>query len=256
MNRRTKNYKIIKLLLMVSVSLISAIFLLISFSTSCSKHVNSSATGSDKYETTRTEMVEEQIVARGIKDEQVIDTMLKVPRHLFIDESQWNQAYNDYPLPIGMGQTISQPYIVALMTENLKLTGKEKVLEIGTGSGYQAAILAEIVEQVYTVEIIPLLYERAKKPLSKYTNVKMSNHDGYYGWKEFAYFDRIIVTAAPDHIPQPLIEQLKDGGIMVIPVGPPGWTQVLWKVIKENGDVKTIKIIDFVSFVPLTRENY
>jgi protein-L-isoaspartate(D-aspartate) O-methyltransferase len=255
---KSNNNKSIKTLLIVpiiSVSLISAIFLLISFSTSCSKPANSIATGSDKYEIKRTKMVEEQIIARGITDKQVINTMLNVPRHLFVDESQWDSAYNDYPLPIGMGQTISQPYIVALMTENLKLTGKEKVLEIGTGSGYQAAILAEIVDQVYTVEIIPLLYESAKKPLSKYTNVMTSNHDGYYGWKEFAPFDRIIVTAAPDHIPQPLIEQLKDGGIMVIPVGPPGWNQVLWKVTKENGDVKTQKIIDFVSFVPLTRES-
>jgi len=253
MNRINKNNRNIKTLSIVLV--ISAMFILINFFTSCNKPVNSMATSSDKYEIKRREMVEEQIITRGIEDKKVINTMLKVPRHLFLDESQWDNAYNDNPLPIGMGQTISQPYIVALMTENLKLTGKEKVLEIGTGSGYQAAILAEIVEQVYTVEIIPLLYERAKKPLSKYTNVKTSNHDGYYGWKEFAPFDRIIVTAAPDHIPQPLIEQLKDGGIMVIPVGPPGWNQVLWKVIKENGDVKTIKIIDFVSFVPLTGEH-
>jgi len=253
MNRRTINNNSIKTFLIVPV--ISVLFFLIIFSTTCNKPASSGAAGLDKYETMRTAMVEEQIAARGITDKKVINTMLKVPRHLFVDESQWDSAYNDNPLPIGMGQTISQPYIVALMTENLKLTGKEKVLEIGTGSGYQAAILAEIVEQVYTVEIIPLLYERAKNPLSKYTNLKMSNHDGYYGWKEFAPFDRIIVTAAPDHIPQPLIEQLKDGGIMVIPVGPPGWNQVLWKVVKENGDVKTKRIIDYVSFVPLTGEH-
>jgi len=252
MNSRIINNTNIKALLIVPV--LSLFFFLSIFSTGCNKPVSPVAASLDKYETMRTAMVEEQIIARDIKDEKVINAMLKVPRHLFVDESQWDSAYNDYPLPIGMGQTISQPYIVAIMTESLKLTGKEKVLEIGTGSGYQAAILAVIVEQVYTVEIIPVLYERAKKPLAEYTNVKLSNHDGYYGWKEFAPFDRIIVTAAPDHIPQPLIEQLKDGGIMVIPVGPPGWNQVLWKVVKENDDVKTMKIID-VSFVPLTGEH-
>lgn len=250
MNSRIINNTNIKALLIVPV--LSLFFFLSIFSTGCNKPASPDAASLDKYETMRTAMVEEQIIARNIKDEKVINAMLKVPRHLFVDESQWDSAYNDYPLPIGMGQTISQPYIVAIMTESLKLTGKEKVLEIGTGSGYQAAILAVIVEQVYTVEIIPVLYERAKKPLAEYTNVKLSNHDGYYGWKEFAPFDRIIVTAAPDHIPQPLIEQLKDGGIMVIPVGPPGWNQVLWKVVKENDDVKTMKIIDYVSFVPLT----
>ena len=252
MNSRIINNTNIKALLIVPV--LSLFFFLSIFSTGCNKPASPDAASLDKYETMRTAMVEEQIIARNIKDEKVINAMLKVPRHLFVDESQWDSAYNDYPLPIGMGQTISQPYIVAIMTESLKLTGKEKVLEIGTGSGYQAAILAEIVEQVYTVEIIPVLYERAKKPLAEYTNVKLSNHDGYYGWKEFAPFDRIIVTAAPDHIPQPLIEQLKDGGIMVIPVGPPGWNQVLWKVVKEKDDVKTMKIID-VSFVPLTGEH-
>jgi len=253
MNSRIINNTNIKALLIVPV--LSLFFFLSIFSTGCNKPASPDAASLDKYETMRTAMVEEQIIARNIKDEKVINAMLKVPRHLFVDESQWDSAYNDYPLPIGMGQTISQPYIVAIMTESLKLTGKEKVLEIGTGSGYQAAILAVIVEQVYTVEIIPVLYERAKKPLAEYTNVKLSNHDGYYGWKEFAPFDRIIVTAAPDHIPRPLIEQLKDGGIMVIPVGPPGWNQVLWKVVKENDDVKTMKIIDYVSFVPLTGEH-
>ena len=250
MNSRIINNTNIKALLIVPV--LSLFFFLSIFSTGCNKPASPAAASLDKYETMRIAMVEEQIIARNIKDEKVINAMLKVPRHLFVDESQWDSAYNDYPLPIGMGQTISQPYIVAIMTESLKLTGKEKVLEIGTGSGYQASILAVIVEQVYTVEIIPVLYERAKKPLAEYTNVKLSNHDGYYGWKEFAPFDRIIVTAAPDHIPRPLIEQLKDGGIMVIPVGPPGWNQVLWKVVKENDDVKTMKIIDYVSFVPLT----
>jgi len=205
----------------------------------------------DRYESMRIDMVNNQIISRGIKDEKVINAVLKVPRHLFVSQSQANDAYNDYPLPIGMGQTISQPYIVALMTESLLLTGNEKVLEIGTGSGYQAAILSEIVKEVYTVEIITELYDKAKNSIEGYKNVITSNHDGYYGWEEFAPYDRIIVTAAPDHIPQPLIAQLKDGGIMVIPVGPPGWNQVLWKVTKEDETIKTIKILD-VLFVPLT----
>lgn len=220
----------------------------------CTKKLGNETSARDKYGILRKEMVKTQITTRGISDEKVINAMLKIPRHLFVDESQWDDAYKDCPLPIGLGQTISQPYIVALMTESLDLTGNEKVLEIGTGSGYQAAILSEIVNKVYTVEIIPELYRRAKIPLKEYENVKTSNHNGYYGWQEFAPFDRIIVTAAPDHIPQPLIEQLKDGGIMIIPVGPPGWNQVLWKVIKKNNDIKTMKITDVV-FVPLTGEH-
>ena len=216
---------------------------------------NKDLTSSNKYAVLRHKMLENQIISRGIKDKKVLDAMRKVPRENFVDESYKDQAYTDRPLPIGMGQTISQPYIVALMTESLKLSGDERVLEIGTGSGYQAAILAEIVDKVYTVEIIPSLYERAKKTLYSqgYTKIKISNHDGYFGWKKYAPYDCIIVTAAPDHIPQPLIDQLKDGGIMVIPIGPPGWNQVLWKVIKQGDDVKTIKICD-VAFVPLTRQ--
>jgi len=208
----------------------------------------------DEYKILRNRMIESQIVARGIKDKKVLDSMSKVPRENFVDEGYKDQAYSDRPLPIGMGQTISQPYIVALMTESLELSGDEKVLEIGTGSGYQAAVLAEILDEVYTVEIIPSLYEKSKKALSGYSNIKASNHDGYFGWKENAPYDCIIATAAPDHIPQPLIDQLKDGGIMVIPVGPPGWNQVLWKVIRQGDDIKTIKICD-VAFVPLTRES-
>jgi len=214
---------------------------------------NMDLTDSGKYKILRNRMIESQIVARGIKDKKVLDSMSKVPRENFVDEGYKDQAYSDIPLPIGMGQTISQPYIVALMTESLELSGNEKVLEVGTGSGYQAAVLAEILDEVYTVEIIPSLYEKSKKALSGYPNIRMSNHDGYFGWKENAPYDCIIATAAPDHIPQPLIEQLKDGGIMVIPIGPPGWNQVLWKVIKQGDDIKTIKICD-VAFVPLTRD--
>jgi len=207
----------------------------------------------EKYTRLRNSMVENQIIKRGITDKKVIEAMKKIPRHEFVDENYKDSAYEDIPLPIDMGQTIYQPYIVALMTENLELTGDEKVLEIGTGSGYQAAVLAEIVEEVYSVEIIPQLHLKSNEALKNYPNVKTSNHDGYYGWNEFAPFDRIIVTAAPDHIPQPLVEQLVDGGIMVIPVGPPGWGQILWKVIKKGDDIITEKITD-VAFVPLTRK--
>ncbi|MDD3628379.1 MAG: protein-L-isoaspartate(D-aspartate) O-methyltransferase [Candidatus Humimicrobiaceae bacterium] len=206
------------------------------------------------YDIKRQQMVENQIVARGITSKKVIKAMLKVPRHQFVSEELKASAYEDRPLPIGEGQTISQPYIVALMTKELKLSSNHKVLEIGTGSGYQAAILAEIADEVYTVEIITSLYETAKERLEKmYPDVKISNHDGYYGWEEYAPYDRIIVTAAPDHIPRPLIDQLVDGGIMVIPVGPPGWNQVLWKVTKEGDNIKTKRICD-VTFVPLVRE--
>jgi len=207
----------------------------------------------NKYTELRNNMVDYQIISRGITDKKVIETMRKIPRHEFVDESLRDSAYGDRPLPISMGQTISQPYIVALMTESLNLSGKEKVLEIGTGSGYQAAVLAEIADMVLTVEIITYLHQESNKILSNYPNVETSNHDGYYGWEEHAPFDRIIVTAAPDHIPQPLVAQLADGGILIIPVGPPGWNQVLWKVEKKGGEIKTIKILDVV-FVPLTRE--
>jgi protein-L-isoaspartate(D-aspartate) O-methyltransferase len=205
----------------------------------------------EDYSERRHRMVEEDIVARGIKDSEVIEAMIEVPRHQFVSQEQVGAAYEDRPLSIGEGQTISQPYIVALMTEELDLKQGHKVLEIGTGSGYQAAILAEITDKVYTVEIISGLYDKAEERLNKmYPGVMVSNHNGYYGWEEYAPYDRIIVTAAPDHIPPPLISQLTDGGIMIIPVGPPGWNQVLWKVKKEGENVKTEKICDVV-FVPL-----
>ena len=206
-----------------------------------------------KFEDLRKNMVLTQIETRGITDKKVLETMLSVPRHEYVDASQKDLAYIDRPLPIGMGQTISQPYIVALMTESLDLRGNEKVLEIGTGSGYQAAVLAEIVSEVYTVEIIPSLYEVSKQRLERYDNVWVSNHDGYFGWEEYAPFDKIMVTAAPDHIPQPLLAQLKDSGIMVIPVGPTGWDQTLYKVIKDGESIITMEITG-VRFVPLTRE--
>lgn len=214
---------------------------------------NSSLADNQKYQSLRENMVQVQIVSRGINDKKVLDALRKVPRHIFVDESYKNSAYEDRPLPIGHGQTISQPYIVALMTESLDLSGNEKILEIGTGSGYQVAVLAEISREIYTVEIITALYIKNKNLLKKYKNIKMSNHDGYLGWEEHSPYDRIIVTAAPDHIPQSFIDQLKDGGIMVIPVGPSSWNQILYKVIKNGSKIKKISICD-VAFVPLTRK--
>lgn len=214
---------------------------------------NSALMNDQKYQSLRENMIQNQIISRGIKDKKVLDALRKVPRHIFVDESYKNSAYDDRPLPIGHGQTISQPYIVALMTESLALSGNEKVLEIGTGSGYQVAILAEISREVYTVEIVTSLYQKNKKLLKKYKNIKVSNHDGYLGWEKYSPYDRIIVTAAPDHIPQQFIEQLKDSGIMVIPVGPSSWNQILYKVIKKGSKIKKIHICD-VAFVPLTRK--
>ncbi|MBA7619997.1 Protein-L-isoaspartate O-methyltransferase [subsurface metagenome] len=240
-------------IIFTAVILIMIVVFLTNINLISCKNIEKNADEIDKYTELRNDMVDYQITARGITDKEVIDTMRKVPRHEFVDESLKDSAYADRPLSIGMGQTISQPYIVALMTESLELAGNERVLEIGTGSGYQAAVLAEIADEVYTVEIITYLHQKSNKVLSSYSNVATSNHDGYYGWEEYAPFDRIIVTAAPDHIPQPLVEQLADEGIMVLPVGPPGWNQVLWKLEKKDGEVIATRITDVV-FVPLTRE--
>ena len=201
----------------------------------------------------REKMVETQIKARGVRDPRVLSALLKVERHRFVPKEYLNSAYSDQPLPIGEGQTISQPYIVALMTELIELKGDEKVLEIGTGSGYQAAILAELAKEVYTIEIIESLASMAKNRLleSGYQNIKVKAGDGYLGWPEVAPFDAIIITAAPDHIPKPLIEQLKEGGRMVVPVGT--YTQELKKIVKQSGKIETINIIPVV-FVPMTGE--
>jgi len=198
-------------------------------------------------------MVTEQIQRRGISDKLVLSAMRKVPRHEFVPDDMKPYAYEDSPLPIGEKQTISQPYIVALMTELLGLKGGEKVLEIGTGSGYQAAILAEIAKEVYTIEIIKYLADSADERLHRlgYKNVTVKYGDGYQGWKEHAPFDGIIVTAAPDHIPQPLVDQLKIGGKMVIPVG--DTFQELKLIIKKDENV-TEKSIVPVRFVPMTGE--
>jgi protein-L-isoaspartate(D-aspartate) O-methyltransferase len=187
----------------------------------------------------RLKMVEEQIVSRGIKDDKLIAAMKKIPRHLFVEEALQNQAYSDHPLPIGEKQTISQPYMVALMTEALLLTGKERVLEIGTGSGYQTAILAELSEKVFSVERIRSLAIRARKLLYElsYFNVEIKIFDGTFGWMEESPFDAIMVTAGSPDIPQPLIDQLAIGGRLVIPVGD-ALVQDLFRVTKTEEGVR------------------
>jgi protein-L-isoaspartate(D-aspartate) O-methyltransferase len=204
----------------------------------------------------RMEMVNRQIRSRGVSDQAVLEAMERVPRHAFVPEEYKSQAYADHPLPIGYGQTISQPYIVALMTELLALRRSDKVLEIGTGSGYQAAILAEIVAEVYTVEIIEELAVQAagRMEAERYDNVHVLHADGYYGWEEHAPYDAIIVTAAPDHIPQPLVQQLRDGAKLIIPVGPPGGYQTLWEVTKVGDEIKKRNVTG-VLFVPLTGQH-
>lgn len=201
-------------------------------------------------------MVTQHLKGRDIVDERVLEAMGKVLRHKFVLEGYLEKAYEDHPLPIRYGQTISQPYIVALMTQLLELKGGEKVLEIGTGSGYQAAILADLVDEVYTVEIIEELCSSARNRLYElgYNNVQVLCADGYFGWEENSPFDGIIVTCAPDHVPHPLIVQLKEGGVMIIPVGPPGAYQALRQIKKVNGKLEFNNIIG-VSFVPLTGEH-
>jgi protein-L-isoaspartate(D-aspartate) O-methyltransferase len=203
----------------------------------------------------REEMVRWQIEQRGVSDPRILDAMRSVPRHLFVPPDYVGRAYEDHPLPIGLGQTISQPYIVAWMTELLDLESDFTVLEIGTGSGYQAAVLAEIVDQVYTIEIIPELADSARERLRRlgYDNIEVLRADGYWGWPEHAPFDAIIVTAAPDHVPQPLVQQLKPGARLVIPIGPPGGYQSLWQFALEEGGLVG-KEIGGVRFVPFVRE--
>lgn len=207
----------------------------------------------DEYSSLRKLMVDSQIKMRGISDQRVLNAMMSVPRHIFVPPEQVPYAYEDRPLPIGEGQTISQPYIVALMCEKLSLKPEDKVLEIGTGSGYHAAVISKIVKEVYTVEIIPTLGQRARELLEKkgYTNIKVKIGDGYYGWDDYAPFDAIVVTAAATHIPPPLIKQLKPGGRMVIPVGDVFHVQTLLLVKKSpDGAIKTESICP-VRFVPL-----
>jgi len=201
----------------------------------------------------RQNMVLNQLRSRDIIDSKVLQAMLTVPRHQFVDPRIRESAYNDYPLSIGEGQTISQPYIVALMTQLLELKGDEKVLEIGTGSGYQAAVLAEIVKEVYTIEIYESLSKKSEKLLTDlgYRNIKFKVGDGYHGWEEHAPYDAIIVTCAPDHVPPSLLQQIKDdGGRIVIPVGGIWMVQTLMKIDKIGGKIKSKGIIG-VRFVPM-----
>lgn len=214
-----------------------------------------STPGEDAYAESREQMVRFQIEARGVTDPRTLQAMRAVPRHRFVPPDLVSRAYEDHPLPIGYGQTISQPYIVALMTEALRVEPGDKVLEIGTGSGYQAAVLAEIGCEVYTVEIIPQLAEQAARRLQElgYDRVHVRQGDGYFGWPEHAPYDAIIVTAAPDHLPQPLVQQLAPGGRLVIPIGPQGSYQTLWLFEKGADGQLQATNLGPVLFVPLVR---
>ena len=217
-------------------------------------NVYSAVFDEERFAAMRKSMVDRQIIRRGVKDKDVLEAMMFVPRHLFVPENNVSHAYDDSPLPIGYGQTISQPYIVAYMTEALNLDEDSIILEVGTGSGYQAAILSVLVKKVYTIEIVRELSESASNRLQKlgYDNVEVKNDDGYYGWQEHAPFDAIIVTAAAGHIPPPLIKQLKNNGRMIIPVGGSFMTQNLVLVKKDSqGNITTLNVMP-VMFVPLT----
>lgn len=209
---------------------------------------------SDIFSLARAELVADAVRRQNLENEDVINALGAVPRHLFVPAEYEEIAYEDQPLPIGYGQTISQPSLVARMTEFLELEPGDKVLEIGTGSGYQAAILAELgYVEVYSIEIVPELATRSSEILKLlgYDSVQVKQGDGYFGWEEYAPFDAIIVTAAPDHLPAPLAAQLAEDGILVIPIGPPGFFQTLWKFIKVEGEL-TAYNMGSVIFVPFT----
>ena len=210
----------------------------------------------DSYENQRKIMVEDQIKRRGVKDVGVLKAVQKVEREKFVPEKYRDLAYSDNPLPIGHQQTISQPYIVAYMTEHLQVSKSHNVLEIGTGSGYQAAILAELAHHVFTIEIIPKLAESAEKVLMElaYENITVRTGDGYKGWPEEAPFDRIMVTAAPNEIPEKLVEQLAPNGRMILPVGGSIFAQYLWLVQKDKEGIVTKEKILAVRFVPMVKE--
>jgi protein-L-isoaspartate(D-aspartate) O-methyltransferase len=209
----------------------------------------------DAYKGLRENMVKNQIESRNVYNSATLRAMRTVPRHEFVPDEMRAYAYEDRPLAIGNGQTISQPYIVAFMTSVIKPKPEDKILEIGTGSGYQAAVLAEIVNEVYTIEIIPALAEQAEKKFQvlNYTNIHTRVGDGYHGWPEEAPFDAIVVTAAPDEIPMPLVDQLKEGGKLVIPVGPKYSVQSLQLVTKKKGKASVTNLFP-VRFVPFTRD--
>jgi len=208
----------------------------------------------DTFEDARERMVRVQIIDRDVKDTGVLKAMRKVPRHLFVPKEYENEAYDDNPLPIGYGQTISQPYIVAYMTEVAKPDISKTALEIGTGSGYQAAVLAEVVGRVYSIEIIPELAKESAERLRKlgYKNITVRYGDGYKGWKEYSPFDIVIVTAAAEQIPEPLVDQLAENGRLVIPIGAPSEIQELILLEKKRGKIEKSRLT-FVRFVPFKR---
>jgi protein-L-isoaspartate(D-aspartate) O-methyltransferase len=216
-------------------------------------NADAGATAGDETARARERMVEEQIEARGVRDPRVLAAMRKVPRHELVPAPQRGSAYEDYPLPIGQGQTISQPYVVAAMSEALALKGSERVLEVGTGSGYQAAVLAELAERVYTIEIVPELAARAKADLARlgYRNVEVREGDGWRGWPEAAPFDAIMVTAAPPEVPPELVAQLAVGGRLVIPVG--RYEQSLLLLRRTEQGIEREELFG-VRFVPMTGE--
>jgi protein-L-isoaspartate(D-aspartate) O-methyltransferase len=224
---------------------------LLAFLGACSVPGADQAKTDDRWAAARSRMVEDQLRARGIRSPRVLEAMTRVPRHLFVPETARADAYGDYPVPIGHDQTISQPYIVAFMTEALKVERTHRVLEIGTGSGYQAAVLAELAGEVYTIEIVPPLAERAKGTLASlgYRNVHVRTGNGYLGWPEHAPYDRIMVTAAPDEVPAALVEQLRMDGLMAIPVGA-AW-QELRVMQKTQAGMITLETLP-VRFVPMT----
>lgn len=234
-------------------SLAAAVAALMLLLAQCSERKDPGAR--EGYSEARERMVKAQLMGPGrdITDERVLMTMAAMPRHEFVPEGQRWLAYADRPLPIGYGQTISQPYIVAFMTEKLATRDTDRVLEIGTGSGYQAAVLSRLVEEVYSVEIVQPLAERAAATLKRlqYENVHVKIGDGYLGWPEYAPFDAIIVTCAPDHVPQPLVDQLKEGGRMIIPVRSRGGYQELHLLEKRDGNVTQQAVLP-VRFVPMT----
>lgn len=231
-------------------SLLIFVVMILQFNPACMSQINKPV----NYEEKRTEMVRNQIRMRGVTDKQVLAAMQKVERHLFVPPAYQAEAYEDYPLPVGEGQTISQPYIVAFMTEALELEPTDKVLEIGTGSGYQAAVLAEICDSVFTIEIFETLGQNSKSLLEElgYTNVFVKISDGYQGWEEHAPYDGIIVTCAPTHIPEKLEQQLAEGGRMIIPVGGT-YTQELVLLMKKGGKLQKENVLP-VRFVPMINE--
>ncbi|MBC8501449.1 MAG: protein-L-isoaspartate(D-aspartate) O-methyltransferase [Nanoarchaeota archaeon] len=252
MKKHLKNHGLIILLIVI--------FLIIVLTPSGEKilsedEISEESIEEDKYTHLREQMVETQLKTRDINDKAVLDAMKNVPRHEFVPENMRKQAYEDHPIPIGYGQTISQPYIVALMTQTLDVDENDNILEIGTGSGYQAAVLGELVEKVYTIEIIEELATSARERLNRlgYENIRVKHADGYFGWEEHAPFDTIIVTAAANHIPPPLLQQLKDGGKLIIPLGSTLRFQTLTLITKVGNETET-EFITGVRFVPLTGE--